>query len=351
MDCLKSKETFSHRWNSLEVLRFFAAILVFLSHLNPKFNVPTLKNFFGANLFLGSIGLDLFFVISGFVVAASVERASKDARSALRFFLRRLVRIFPLYIVATLAWVALTGAEDLDFISVFKSLILFPEWNDPLLYVGWSLRFEILFYAFAAISILFKFSNFVLMLFVLLGVLLGTLLNSVVGGSIVIEFCFGVLLFLFREIWLSLRSRTSRTFRVCLLLTAIAVFMLASLGRDFGETNHFRQMIFYSSGLIDLQIQCLRFLAWGIPAAFVVFACLLNEELFSRSLARIGDFTYSIYLSQLLALTLVKPLRPYSFGSDSLFLLMILVSLAGLTSLFYFLIDRPVLRYLRRNLI
>jgi hypothetical protein len=83
---------------SIESLRILAALLVVCAHL-PPYTIPVLGQFLGANRFLGSIGVDLFFVISGVVIGLSTVRAATGTagRPLRSFLVARIFRIFPLY--------------------------------------------------------------------------------------------------------------------------------------------------------------------------------------------------------------------------------------------------------------
>src|SRR5690349_10997415 len=83
--------------NNVQALRALAAMLVVLGHLQPLFETvhPAL-----AWVGLGRCGVDLFFVISGFIMVHTT-RAGDTSPGA--FAIRRLVRILPLYWAVTLA--------------------------------------------------------------------------------------------------------------------------------------------------------------------------------------------------------------------------------------------------------
>ena len=128
---------------SLQALRFIAAALVVISHI---------RNEVGLTPF-GSSGVDIFFVISGFII----YYVTRDG--APQFFTRRLIRIVPLYWLGTLALAAIAlkapgmlKHTSLDASRLLGSLFFIPVWNEsiqyhmPLLTLGWSLNYEILFY-------------------------------------------------------------------------------------------------------------------------------------------------------------------------------------------------------------
>lgn len=139
----------------LDVIRFFAASLVMLFHFAYWF--PYTCNCFAASSpwligvsWWGWIGVQIFFVISGFVIALSAER-----RTTAEFVRSRVLRLAPaLWVFATLAWSVLIIWEGMDIgeasLLFAKSLILFPKgpWVDG---VYWSLTLEVVFYGLIAL--------------------------------------------------------------------------------------------------------------------------------------------------------------------------------------------------------
>jgi exopolysaccharide production protein ExoZ len=139
---------------SIQALRAIAALLVFWGHailtLDPKVGAefPT---------FYGPFGVDLFFVISGFVMVYSSEPLFGQAGAPIKFFARRIARIVPPYWAATaiLVWFVVPYASTK---AVLGSLFFAPHLPSeaPLLFVGWTLIFEMFFYAVFAIALLAK---------------------------------------------------------------------------------------------------------------------------------------------------------------------------------------------------
>jgi exopolysaccharide production protein ExoZ len=107
--------------NNIQFLRAFAAIAVAVTHTGFVF--PYLKP-------VGTFGVDVFFVISGYVMARICETNSRF------FFRRRVLRIVPPYWAATIPFEKSNGLMQ------------------PLLFVGWSLNYEMFFYVVLGISLL-----------------------------------------------------------------------------------------------------------------------------------------------------------------------------------------------------
>ncbi len=145
-----------HIFETMNGLRGFAALIVVTYHLSLS-EPLSLGN--------GFLAVDLFFVLSGFVIAYSYETRLKNGLSLGDFFLIRLIRLYPLYILGTLLSVLVVAVDflteglfietDLDaFRSIPWSLLMLPtpprisQWPQaglyPLNYPAWSLFFEVL---------------------------------------------------------------------------------------------------------------------------------------------------------------------------------------------------------------
>src|SRR5204862_3852509 len=145
---------------SVQYLRAVAALLVVFHHARQ---FPGFKDAVGTGV--GSAGVDMFFVISGFVMAVTAGRRNYPA---FRFLARRGLRIIPLYwsmtlLSAVLAFALPSVFDDVAFTwKHFLSSLLFiphvspyPPFNySPLMKIGWTLNFEMFFYLiFAALMV------------------------------------------------------------------------------------------------------------------------------------------------------------------------------------------------------
>jgi peptidoglycan/LPS O-acetylase OafA/YrhL len=147
-----------------------AAVLVLLTHSGFYASERLDRSFkyWGT----GAAGVDLFFVISGFVMVYSSMNLIGDRKGWLVFSQRRVIRIVPMYWLATtikLVLMVLAGEFVLharfSSLDTVMSYLFLPTRNSdgnlfPLLGVGWTLNFEMLFYLLFAAALFLRVSVF-----------------------------------------------------------------------------------------------------------------------------------------------------------------------------------------------
>ncbi len=143
--------------NSIQVLRFVAAALVTTYHAVhfTSLNISTLPDSLIHYAEFGASGVHIFFVISGFIMVWTSRTKFGDRKNVPGFLQRRFIRIFPIYWVLAavnillLSTFALGGAQN--FREVVGAIFLAPGHSSKLIFVGWTLTFELFFYGvFAA---------------------------------------------------------------------------------------------------------------------------------------------------------------------------------------------------------
>ena len=167
----------------LDLMRFFAAVVVVMSHLGlTAFYNPTsfINGAMGLGLYLpdwwpitnwGWIGVQIFFVISGIVIAGSAERSS----SALDFAKRRFIRLFPAMLITMLICVVIALAvfqhpPGQVLMEFARSVTFFPY--GPWLSVAiWTLPIEIVFYALVAVLLLLRQTRHLVLLAYAIGII------------------------------------------------------------------------------------------------------------------------------------------------------------------------------------
>jgi len=147
---------------SLEAVRALAALSVVFFHTTIIFASRTGAIPFGGLFGAGSRGVDLFFVLSGFIITF-VHKAdlNRPARMG-KYAYARFARVYPsVWITALLALaIYLTGfggpdkADKLSIGHITDSFLLLPQQGDALVNVTWSLKFEVFFYSLFALVIL-----------------------------------------------------------------------------------------------------------------------------------------------------------------------------------------------------
>jgi exopolysaccharide production protein ExoZ len=279
----------------IQYLRAVAAIMVVCYHVIFHW-IPDQEPHYR---FL-SAGVDIFFVISGFVMWSLT--AGRPGGSW-EFFSRRLKRIVPLYWLMTTLMLlvvllqpgaALTSKFDLR--HVVCSYLFIPAIHpvkgnfEPLLFPGWTLNYEMMFYLLIALALLWPMRFRLLMILVPLAAMMAMGLfphadKSLVAfysNSVVAEFGMGCVLGLLIE--RDLGERAPAWTGVALIGLGTVAFVVSvqvpGLGRGF---------------------------AWGVPAALFVSGWVFNER--SRGTPRLtlplllGDASYAIYLTHVIVVS------------------------------------------------
>ncbi|WP_246693004.1 acyltransferase [Methylobacterium sp. WL64] len=188
----KASDIKTSHYYSLDAIRIFAASIVLLNHfasyssksilltMNEDGAYPFLKHFYG----IGAVGVEIFFVISGFVIASSASRGS-GLSVALTFAYHRGRRIFPiLWISSVVSLLAMCSIED-NWVPLLKAFIrsnvLFPlgPYIDG---VVWSLIVEGFFYFVVALTILSSNPNRLIKLSIFIAIL------SIIYNSFLISY-------------------------------------------------------------------------------------------------------------------------------------------------------------------
>jgi len=202
----------------LQVLRGVAALLVMWCHLKYNLGVPATSVSKTPLLSpeLGAIGADIFFVISGFVIAMTAAKLGDNWRL---FLVNRLARIVPLYFALStclFAWASVMATlhgfpVDVNFRQIFNTYAFIPlfdtaNFTHPWIENGWTLSFELWFYlAFGCFIKIFngRTAGRILPVFMAVGVLATVLcyhwnrwfLPKFLFHPLTLDFCAGCLLY------------------------------------------------------------------------------------------------------------------------------------------------------------
>ncbi|MBV8849757.1 MAG: acyltransferase [Methylobacteriaceae bacterium] len=291
---------------AIQNLRAIAAISVSIGHAQAFIGVPMERQgqVFGWSFLLPwGAGVDLFFVISGFIMVYSSERLFAAPGGAKIFAWRRLSRIVPLYwcaMVLLLIKMAALHKPMPDAASVVSSFFFIP-WDTqgtgvprPIYDLGWTLNYEMFFYSVFALCVGLRREMAVALIALCLSalVLFGLVFPMhdpqlfFWSQPIVVEFVFGMGLALLVRHGIALPAPA----RYALIAAGAAAFF-----HDFLNTVAQPHLWLTPNDF-------LRVAGWGIPAAMIVAGCVLKrrEELsanvFMRAGKLLGDASYALYL-------------------------------------------------------
>ncbi len=295
---------------------------------------------------LGRYGVDLFFIISGFIIVALTDGRKITPAG---FFLNRVIRVVPLYFIATAVTLALAVVHiyvphlvTSNASHVFKSVIFFPDFDKenriyPALYLGWTLNYEMFFYALFALFLIFTPSVRILFLMATLVAL------SAAGGL---------------NNFQSAAALTYTDPRILEFGTG-CIF-----GRVFGlglKNQHPRDQVILSAIVVAALSLAALFFHALLPAVIIsaIFIVVVFTERSGRITAVpvllfLGEASYSIYLFQEIAADIVR--RVILFLSHSFYVSESVAcasaAIAGvvLGCIVCIAIERPVTSFLRREL-
>lgn len=307
---------------SIQFIRAVAALAVLAFHI------------VGAPFVVGAAGVDLFFVISGFIMGTFGNDVPPQ-----RFLYHRIVRIVPLYWAVTLLMCvgAMAGVfSSFSFTpeQLWMSLLFIPYFNEagevaPLVVVGWTLNMEMFFYAVFALGLALRapvaVTAVVLGAMTLAGLVLD--LRTPVAQSwmspLLLEFLAGLLL--------ARMVLPRREYAVPLIVLSLTGFALAAAGG--GDP----------AGLW-------RVLIWGVPSFLLVAGCLTLEKAGAwpqRLLApveKIGDASYALYLLHGLVISVIyRLIEPGLAASTAIVVLSLAVAFAA-----HVTVEKPATQFLRR---
>ena len=345
--------------NSVQGLRALAVVLVVYAH-----STDAALNLFGKSLqtdffYLenwGAIGLDLFFVISGFIMTRVAPSYFGPGRWQ-DFLSKRAIRIFPLYWGLTVFSILtmLIGHQHISSLKVLKAVLFVPLFDGakfvlPILHVGWSLSFEIYFYFLIGVLLFFNKRNFTGRLIFILGslALIGSIqsfdnaMYKYITSPLLIEFMLGVLC---GVVYDRLQQNTKLSKQIGYL--SIIIGMTAAMGSIFwgyGQTSEVGPVLNNSN------LALYRSINWGIPCAIFLLGCILLERnrLIStpRLVIRVGDASYSNYLLHgfLIRYILKGSIIISGIGADcTIILLTLSCTLASIP--FYSLVEKPLTNF------
>lgn len=257
-----------HKIKNIQIMRGIAALLVLVFHTLEDLNIRGYHLFYKESF--GEIGVALFFILSGYIMLYSIDKHNYSS-SPSTFIIRRFIRIIPLYwILTTLVIIALfkfphlfKSSHELSENTILSSLFFFN--HDPLLRVGWTLNYEMLFYLILFLSLVISRRYFVISCLILLVLLLAHYifgLNILGQDEYIINFLIGGIfykilhyykLFSFKiNFWISLlliiisvMIADNNLILISLISAVLFIIVLFQSDKNFLGSNKLRSCLTY----------------------------------------------------------------------------------------------------------
>ncbi len=332
----------------LQAARGIAALLVVLLHATlgaEVFYGKPFDDFWG----FGYVGVDFFFVLSGFIIFHAHRNDAGGGLGWKRYFIKRILRIYTAYLPISILMLGFYGyfgtlALVEREIGILPSLFLIPTGQSPALVVAWTLMHEMLFYCIFSIRFLNK-QAFALLAWSWALAIVVHHLNPVSDHYLVLfllkpynlEFLAGM-----GVAWLIARQYTGSALLLPVGLTALGAFAIAS---------------YLAPNLIARQGQLTATLFLTLIFSMIVWGlCLFEDRRKPRIpnwLVFLGAASYSIYLLHNPAISALNRVAAFihqrmPLPADLLFLA--IVTLAVMAGIAYHLSwERPALNHLRQR--
>lgn len=314
---------------SIQILRAVAALAVVIEHGRGQLDYWTGTSLIHVTTNAFSAGVDLFFVISGFIITITAWDSFGRPDAITPFALRRLIRIGFLYWLITSIYVA-TGHYGLD--RVIGSYLLLPPHPIHVLEVAWTLTLEVMFYGLVAAALILPRA---LALPAIVAMLAGLTLTSLPAYSnpLILEFVYGIVIAVAYQSGMRFSARAGIAFAVIALAAFVALNAYVP--------------------------QLPRAAIWGGPAALLLGAAALGPALpairFALFAAAIGDASYALYLIHTPVVRVISNLARLT-GIDfkasplaiAIYFVVALVAATGVALLLYRYVEAPVLSWSKR---
>jgi len=294
---------------NIQGLRGLAAILVVIYHIYKYEIIINEEGFLSSFWTIGRTGVDIFFVISGYIMVMISDPKKTGTRAATGFALRRIFRVYPLYWFFSFIILPIYLLQpqlfnrmgDSSDLNLWKSFLLIPQSNlAPLVGQGWTLIHEMYFYIVFSFLILFSQKLRNPLIFTWATVIAIFVWGVEAPKSPILDLALSPLTFEFLfGCGVALLHKNDLTkFGWVILLSGLGIFC-------FSETS--------SHGVNRLY--------WmGIPSALIVWGAvsleLENQWQAPSWLVKIGDTSYSLYLCHILVLSaLLKVWKMFEFSN------------------------------------
>lgn len=332
----------------IQILRGLAALGVVCHHTLEESNGAVGR--FSPNWLTtsGASGVDLFFVISGFIMMYVSFRADRGPPTPISFLFRRATRIYPFYWLCSLAMLLIWQMGFMKNLAsgpqvLLSSLLLLP--GPKLIGISWTLVYEVYFYLIFGAMLWFRSARIAIIGTTAAIVVFGALsalmpsseLSKFLASPLPFEFCFGIGI---GYVFLT-RSKQGLRWPVSLPVAILGFAMLAVA-----------PVFVPHSGTAGLPAD-IRVVVWGIPATLVVAGILnigVTKSAISRFAVLLGDASYALYLTHVFVMIgygrLIK-IPAFSLLPQQLIVVIIVVLAVAIGIATHLFVEKPMLKLIR----
>lgn len=341
------------RFEHIQALRGVAALMVLAAHIKgAELDYGGDGALLPFALYMGVTGVDLFFLISGFVMTHVALDGARGPRASARFLFNRAARIYPVYWTVTIGLIVLYAGkfvlfgEATPFNNPIATFLLLPDDEYPLAPVGWTLVHEMYFYAVFALFVLAARVNIVVFLLAWTAIVAIANMAGVVAANPWTRVAFSPLTFEFiggAVIALILRRGVT-----AFALPALALGADAVLG-----ASAFRAGDLYPDAVADFSRRTLIF---GPMFAAVLYGAAALEARRGAAapkwLTLTGDASYSLYLVNIPVILVVGKtlslVAPDGRADNPILIASCLAASLGAAFAVYRWFEKPALVFTRR---
>ena len=335
--------------NLVQVLRGIASLLVVLLHTTVNAKEIFKKDFLGGFFSFGGAGVDIFFVLSGFIITYTSAKGLTQPGKMLPFLRRRFVRIFPTYWIIITLFILLQLAlpsfykthYDFTISNICSTIFLLP--GHPMVNgVSWTMSYELFFYALFSLAFLLPNKKLSFALAMLCGLVItalallgynfenGNKWIDLLTSPMNVEFFMGVIIGAL--VW-RIPARSS----LPLIITGSLLFLASA--------------IFFDLNYRLLPNAFNRVLIFGVPS-FLIIAGLVRFELNKKIavhnvLLSLGEASYSLYLLHLPVVAgCIRIIAKFNIQNNVILhglMFVMIVVICWASILFFKLIERPII--------
>ena len=341
------------KYNLIQILRGFAAILVMLYHATRHYQEKNLV-FFNGIFQNGYFGVDIFFVLSGLVIFYSSQKYLENG-NCIEFLKKRIFRIYPSFWIFLLLPLTIvffitpkfiadkSAFEPINYLKVFFLVFDHPQISQ----ISWTLSFELYFYFLFFLMIFNRNFKYLVLLILILSTI--NLINENIFSNLyLIKYLFSPLIleFFLGVLVVFILNKIHKNY----LVGFIALFIISIISFVFIDYLSTNNIIYITKHN--------RVLSFGLASFLLILSLVIFEKFndikSSKILILIGDSSYVLYLIHSVILSFFDNQLILSkkivFVNQEITTILACFFIVTLSVFLHLIIEKPMLKYLNKFL-